>query len=187
MIRLTILKDKKMKALKYVMMVLILLITVPALAQPPMLPMGGPGGSGPMREKVRERIRTMKIWKLSEDVGLTAQQSEQFFPIYNKYQKALDDIEAKRADIIDRLDTLANNPGSSDKEINNAMAALYDIPRQMMAERDKFIKDISGILPLQQQAKLAVFEERFKQQLQEFIRDIRRGNERGAGMGNQHD
>jgi hypothetical protein len=129
----------------------------------------------------------MKIWKLTEDVGLTSQQSEQFFPVYNKYQKALDDIEAKRADLIDRLETLANNPGSSDKEINEAMAALNDIPRQMIAERDKFLKDISVILPLQQQAKLAVFEERFKQQLQEFIRDIRRGNERGAGMGNQHD
>jgi hypothetical protein len=183
MIRLTILRDKKMKSLKYLMATLIIFAAVPALAQPPMLPMGGLDG-GPMREKVRERIRTMKIWKLTEDVGLTSQQSEQFFPIYNKYQKALDDIEAKRADIIDRLDTLANNPGSSDKEINNAMAALYDIPRQMMAERDKFLKDISGILPLQQQAKLVVFEERFKQQLQEFIRDIRHGNDRGAGIGN---
>jgi hypothetical protein len=65
------------------------------------------------------------------------------------------------------------------------MAAVNDIPRQMLAEREKFLKDISTVLPLQQQAKLAVFEERFKQRLQEFIRDMRQDNKGGRMRDNQ--
>lgn len=170
-----------MRFIKYLVAFLVLTAAAVTLAQPP--PPMGPEG-GPMREKVRERIHTMKIWKLTEEVGLTSEQSEKFFPVYNKYQKALEDLESKRADLVDRLENLTNATGSSDKDINDAMAALNDIPRQMLVERDKFQKDISVILPLQQQAKLAVFEERFKQRLQEFIRDIRQQYRGGRGMGN---
>jgi predicted nucleic acid-binding Zn-ribbon protein len=168
-----------MKVIKYLIALLILASATITSAQPP--PPMGPEG-GPMREKVRERIHTMKIWKLTEEVGLTSEQSEKFFPVYNKFQNALEDIESKRADLVDRLEQLTNASGSSDKEISDAMAALNDIPKQMLAERDKFQKDISDILPLQQQAKLAVFEERFKQRLQEFIRDIRQ-QYKGRGLG----
>lgn len=170
-----------MKLNKYLIGLLVIVSAAMAAAQPP--PMGpGPMG-GPMRAKVRERIQTMKVWKLTEAVGLTSEQSEKFFPVYNKYQKALEDIDFKRIDLVDRLEKLSNTPGASDKEINDAMAALNDIPRQTLAERDKFAKDVSPILSLSQQAKLAVFEERFKQQLQQFIREIRREYDRGGPMG----
>jgi hypothetical protein len=169
-----------MKPGKYLMAFAVLAWTGITLAQPP--PPMGPGG-GPMRERVRERIQTMKIWKLTEAVGLTPQQSEQFFPIYNKYQKALEDLESRRIDLVNSLERLAGDPKTSEKVIGDTMAALNDIPRQVLAERDKFLKDISPILPLQQQAKLAVFEERFKQQLQQFIREIRREYNRSPRMG----
>ncbi len=169
-----------MKSGKYLMAFVILAWAGIALAQPP--PPMGPGG-GPMRERVRERIQTMKIWKLTETVGLTSEQSERFFPIYNGYQKAVEDLEFRRADLVDHLEQLVDKSNPSEKEISDTMAALDDIPRQILAERDKFFKDISPILPLQQQAKLAVFEERFKQQLQQFIREIRREYNRNPRMG----
>jgi Spy/CpxP family protein refolding chaperone len=168
-----------MKLGEYLMALAVLASAGAISAQPP--PMG-PGG-GPMRERVRERIQTMKIWKLTEAVGLTSKQSEQFFPIYNRYQKALEDLEFRRGQLVDQLERLVGNSNSSDEEISDTMAALNDIPRQILAERDKFFKDISPILPLEQQGKLAVFEERFKQQLQQFIREVRREYNRNPGMG----
>ncbi len=172
-----------MRFAKYLatLIVLVSATTLQAQPPPPMGPMGGPMG-GPMRERVRERIRTMKVWKLTEYVGLTSEQSEKFFPIYNKYQTTLEDIEAKKMDLVDRLGKLVDTTGASNREIENAMAELNDIPNQMISERDKFFKEVSPILPLEQQAKLAVFEERFKQQLQQFIREIRRDDNRGGGM-----
>jgi len=162
-----------MRVSKWFVFIPVLLFAGYTLAQPPPPPPPGPEG-GPMREKARERIQTMKIWKLTEEVGLTPKQSERFFPLYNKHQKALEDIEAKRADLIDRLDKLVNDSTSSDKNLQEVMASLKDIPRQISEENDRFIKDVSPILTSRQQAKLVVFEERFRQRLQDFIRDIRR-------------
>jgi Spy/CpxP family protein refolding chaperone len=148
-----------------------------AAAQPPPSPEGGP-----MREQLREKIRTMKIWKLTEEVGLTPEQSEKFFPVYNKHEKALEEIEIRRNELTDRLERMTNSSEASDKEIAELTVELSDIPRAILAERDRFMKEIAAILPVRQQAKLMVFEERFKQRLQEFIRDIRRQG-RGPRMG----
>jgi Spy/CpxP family protein refolding chaperone len=170
-----------MKTGKYLMALMVLTWSGVVVAQPP--PPMGPRGAQ-MRQRVQERIQTMKIWKLTEAVGLTPEQSQQFFPIYNKHQKAMEDLESKRMELVDRLEHLANDTNLSEKEISDTMAALNDIPRQVQAERDKFNMEISPILPLQQRAKLAVFEERFKQQLQQFIREIRREYNNGPRMGN---
>jgi hypothetical protein len=159
------------------LMIIALILFSPQLlpAQPPPFD----DGPGPTREKVRERINTMKIWKLTEAVGLTSEQSEKFFPLYNKHQLAMDEIMNRRGEFIDKLDTLTNNSKASDQEIQKAMDDLKSIPRQINAELDRFYKEIAGVLPLRQQAKLAVFEDRFLQRLQEFARDVRRDKRGG--------
>ena len=162
----------------YKLMIITMILLTPQLlpAQPPP---DGPLEGGPMREKVRERINTMKIWKLTEEVGLTAEQSEKFFPIYNKHQKAMDEIMSRRGELVDKLDTLTNSDKATDQEILKAMDDLRSIPQQMNDEIDRFYKEVAGVLPLRQQAKLAVFEDRFLQRLQEFARDVRRENRGG--------
>ena len=152
------------------LLIILLILISPQLlpAQPP------PFEGGPMKEKVRERINTMKIWKLTEAVGLTSEQSEKFFPLYNKHQKAMDEIMTRRGELIDQLEELTNSKTTSDQDIQKAMSDLESIPRQITEEKKRFYQEIAGILPLRQQAKLAVFEERFFQKLQEFVRDVRR-------------
>jgi hypothetical protein len=159
----------KTRLIKYSLLTAVLLAVNLSIAQPP------PDSfeNGPMREKVRDRIRTMKIWKLTEAVGLTTEQSEKFFPIYNKYQQKIDAIMHDRDRLLDKLEMLTNQNGASDKDVLDAMAQLKDIPDQMTVERERFLKEVTPILSLNQQAKLMVFEERFMQRLQEFVRDIR--------------
>ena len=170
------------QTLKGLIFLILLIFAGAAIAQPPMGPppggFGGPEG-GPMRERLRQRVQTMKIWKLTEAVGLTSEQSEKFFSIYNNHQKAMEAIEDKRFELVNRLDTLSNDPKSSDQKINEIIGQLSDTPQQVSAERDRFFKEISSVLSQRQQAKLIVFEDRFRQQIQDFIRDVRR--ERGGG------
>lgn len=167
-------------------LLIILIFTGRAFAQPPMGPPGGFGSpeGGPMRERLRQRLETMKIWKLTEAVGLTSEQSEKFFPLYNKHQKAMEAIENRRIELVNRLDTLSDDPNSSDQKINEIIGQLSDIPQQVSAERERFFKEISSLLSERQQAKLIVFEERFRQQLQDFIRNVRR-ERRGDNMGDE--
>lgn len=172
-----------MREARPALFILIMLMAATVFAQPP--GMQGPPG-GPMRERIREKVKTMKVWRLTEAVGLTPEQSEKFFPIYNKHQDAIEALEMKRNEITDKLGKLANDPNSSNEEIVESVKQLMDLGKQSMMEREKLVNDISGVLDERQMAKWLVFEERFKQRMQEIIQDIRR-DFKGGGMRNRDD
>jgi Spy/CpxP family protein refolding chaperone len=156
-----------MRIIKYFITILILSSPV-ALSQP------GPGpGQGPMREKIRQRIRTIKIWQLTETVGLTPEQSERFFPIYNKHQKAMQNLESEKHEAIQRLNSLTDDPDASDDDIRKAMTEFDDFVRRSMELRRDFMDEVSTALSLRQQGKLLAFEEMFKRRMQKIIEDIR--------------
>ncbi len=166
-----------MRTIKYLIAILI-------LASPPVLSQPGPGqGPGPMREKIRQRIKTIKIWQLTEAVGLTPEQSERFFPIYNKHQDVLQSLEKEEQEAFRRLNLLADDPDASDEDISEAMMRIGELARRSMEMRQDYMEEVSKVLSLRQQSKLLVFEEMFKKRLRETIEDIRR-DFRGRRMRN---
>lgn len=156
-----------MKNIGYLAMVTFLLLTSTVVAQP------GPGGPM-MREKIRERIKTIKIWRMTEVVGLTSEQSEKFFPIYNQHQKGFEEFEKRRLDLLKNLDEISGTTDVSDEEIEKMFERLADLDKQILQHKHDFLKKLSGVISIGQQARLMIFEERFNRNLQETIRDIRR-------------
>lgn len=158
-----------MRTIRYFIAILILSSQM-ALSQP------GPGqgpGPGPMREKIRQRIKTIKIWQLTDAVGLTPEQSERFFPIYNKHQEAMQNLEIEKREALKRLNSLTDDPDASDDDINKSMMEINDFIRRSMEMRQDYMKDVSTVLLLRQQGKLLAFEEMFKKRMQKIIEDIR--------------
>lgn len=165
-----------MKYIKYSIIVFAAMVASLAYAQPGQGP--GPGrwdDNGPRREKMRERLETIKIWQLTDAVGLTSEQSKEFFPIYSKFQKDHEKIEDKRRSIIDSLDELSAKDQVSESDIKKTLDDLTATESEFATLRTRFIKDISGVLTVKQVAKLVVFEDRFRQRLQDNIRAIRGG------------
>ena len=145
----------------------------------------GPGpGAGPMREQIKERIKTIKIWRLTEAVELTSEQSEKFFPIYNAFQDALDGLEREKQETLQQLDTMTRDPEASDKDIRNLIAEVGEFDNRSAEIQKKFFGDVLQVISTRQLGKLLVFEENFKRRLQETIRDIRR--EFGGGRMREH-
>ena len=157
-----------MRTIKYLIAILI-------LSSPAVLSQPGPGhGPGPMREKIRQRIKTVEIWQLTEAVGLIPEQSERFFPIYNKHREAMQNLKIEKQEALKRLNSLTYDPMSSDDDISKAMKEIDDFPRRSIEMRQDYMEEVSTVLSFRQQGKLLVFEENFKRKLQEIMRDIRR-------------
>jgi len=165
-----------MKSIRF-MILAVLLSPVLSFSQGP-----PPAEDMPMRAKIRERLQTVKIWRLTEEVGLTSEQSEKFFPLYNQHQKAIDELEIKRGEILNRLENLAENDNSQNSEISDAMAAFERSSQDLIQEKVRFFNELSKVLDTRQKARWLVFEERFKQRIQEIIQDIRREFRGGKGM-----
>ncbi len=163
-----------MRTFKYSLLILLTVFISQPLAQP------GPGfrpgeGRGPGHEKMRERIKTIKIWQLTEAVDLTTEQSEKFFPIYNKHQNGREKLEEEKLSLLRKLGEMTEKSDISDSEIKKTLDELTEIDNRLIGLRKNFIEDVSGVLSIKQIAKLLVFEEMFMRRLQENIRDIRRG------------
>jgi len=164
-----------MRAIRIITLVLFLGLASAAFCQPLFdPPFGGPAG-GPRRERIRERIKTIKIWKLTEDLNLSEKQSEQFFPVYNKFQIEREEIENRRQEIFMELNNLTLKENPSEEEINSLLDRLDDIDREMNTKRVEFRKKLANILTTRQIGRLYVFEVLFRRQIQEIIRDARMG------------
>ena len=157
-----------MKKYKYLVVMAVLLFAAQAMAQP------GPGGGPKMRERMKERIKTIKIWKLTEEVNLTSEQSEKFFPVYNEFQNNFMEHERKHFEMMRELSELADLSDVADEKILEKMKILEASRDDFEKLHSKFQQDISSILSVRQQAKLMIFEEHFKRRIQETIDGIRR-------------
>ncbi|MCD6161117.1 MAG: hypothetical protein J7K40_01740 [candidate division Zixibacteria bacterium] len=163
-----------MRALKLIMIVFILSMTVKALSQPyPDEFFDGPV-KGPGHERIRERIKTIKIWKLTEELNLTEEQAENFFPAYQKHQGEREGINAERKELLKQLDGQTKKENADDKEIIRLLDQLENLNRQMNEKRIEFRRKLEGILTTRQLGQLVIFELRFQHQIREIIRDTQK-------------
>ncbi len=171
-----------MKLYKILIVVLALGMTTDIFAQrwgdfPP----GDPPGDHPMREQMRQRIETLKVWKLTEDLNLTPEQSEKFFPAYKQFNDSRKAIEEERRTVFDQLDLLTGEDKPDDKKINELLDKLDNFDQRINDLRVKFRQDLNGILTTQQIGRLYVFEVEFMRHIQDIMRDARK-EMRGKGF-----
>ena len=162
-----------MKTIRYSLIIMAAVLVAVSFGQPP-----GPGPwgeNGPRREKMRQRIKIIKISQLTEAIDLTSEQSEKFFPIYNEHQKQHEKLEEKRQEVIEKLHELGEKENPAESEIRDKIDELTALDSRFASLRGDFIKDISGVLSIKQVAQLMVFEHNFMRRIRENVRDIRRG------------
>lgn len=154
-------------------------VTLAQLIEAPM-PMGQKGG--PMRDQVKDRIKTIKMWKLTEKLDMDETQSQRFFPIYNKFFDTWESIQISRGQVIQKLDDLVEKEGASESDINVQLNKLDSLDRAGQAARDKFRNDVKSILTTRQIGQLYVFEVKFMMEMRDIIGDARqemRGRRQG--------
>jgi len=150
--------------------ILIILATV-AHAQP----QRGPNAPQDRREAVKKKIRAMRAYTLTEELGLDEKAASKLFPILAKWDDVTDKLLQVRVDIQRRLTSGATtDPKQLDKLIDEAVAnqkSFWDLEEKRLAELRK-------VLTPAQTARLLVvlpaFERKIQNQLKRAIN--RRGN-----------
>jgi Spy/CpxP family protein refolding chaperone len=160
-------------------------MTSAAWAQPMEPPPGMGRFGGPRREQVRDRIKTIKVWKLTEKLDLTEAQSQRFFPVYNKFFDIRDTIEMQKSQGIQKLDDLTNKENPSESEINKQFNKLDSLDQAIQDAKIKFRNNLKDILSTRQIGQLYVFEVRFMMEMRDIIGDVKqemRGKRQGRDL-----
>lgn len=135
-------------------------------------------------EKMRERIETLRVWKMIEFLDLTPEQSDEFLPLLRKFQKAQKQLDMAKKELFGELKDELESEEPDEQELKNIMNELEKNKEAAENERNDFLINSRKTLSTIQQARLLLFEHRFEGELRETLRKLRmkhrpRGFEQG--------
>lgn len=122
------------------------------------------------REQLAKRIKQLQMWKLTERLNLTEEQSMKFFPRYNRYQDDLTDAVQNLQQRLARLQEL-NQSNAKESDLDNEIKAVISERKQVSDVLPKYLGEFREVLTAKQTADLILFE-------RDFLRDITEALER---------
>lgn len=146
----------------------------PAAAQPPTPPSDRHSGMVPNWRggtNPENRLEMLRIWKLSEFLGLDQKQATQFFPALQSHRETMRGIDSSIVVLHKSIFDQVNQKEVSQAQVNVWRAKLLDLQHQKSVQEQSFLKSLPQYLTPEQQAKYLVFEWRFQQMLRNAIRE----------------
>jgi len=138
---------------KYILLTAIMMLTVSALmAQNPNERKRGD------RSEMMEKIKAKKAAYLTTKMDLSPAQAEKFWPVYNSYEKQMDELKSSYTRSLD-LDSL------SDAEVENYILKDFEKRQKFLDLNREAFDDYKKILPMKQIAKLKLAEREFTKEV----------------------
>ncbi len=119
----------------------------------------------------REKIEAMKVAFITNELQLTPEESQSFWPLYNNFKKeleALRPIPTKRPD----LDNI------SDEQAQAMLNTMMEREAKMLDVKQRYIQKASQVLPPSKVLKLFIAEKKFKRRLIQHLAKTKRNRKR---------
>ena len=121
----------------------------------------------------RERIKTLKVAFITEQLGLTSSEAQEFWPIYNAHDDKLEKIRT-----IEREQFVGIQKDMSvvsDTEAQKMVATFIELQSQKQEIEKQFIEDLKSVISAKKIILLFRAENNFKKRLLQQMNKRRRG------------
>lgn len=113
------------------------------------------------RKQGAERINAAKVAFFTQQLDLSVDEAQKFWPIYNEYNK---EVEAARNAV--RMATMTmNNPEKKADELKAALKSYSDAQKKEAQLTEQYINKLLKVLPVEKVAKVFTTEDMFRMQL----------------------
>ena len=123
------------------------------------------------RGKKNEKIKTLKIAHISNELNLTTEEAEKFWPIYNEHERSMMNIRHElrskskfRPDSAEKL---------TDDEANELIESILSMKTAELTFQRELISNLKGVVPPVKILKLERAERTFREMLIKELRDRR--------------
>ena len=123
----------------------------------------------------KEKIMSEKIAFLTMEMGITPEEAQVFWPVYNQVDKERDEAIRNVFRSYKAVED-AVAAGKGEKELNKLLDEYLEALKTQGEVEQKAYKDYAKVLPVEKLAKLYVAEEKFRRQ---HIRRLHGGNRSG--------
>lgn len=126
------------------------------------------------RRSKEERIQALKVAFITEELSLTPEQSQGFWPLYNELQDKLKELKKNR---IKRPDI----DNMSDAELEKLLENQLKTEEEKLALNRAYSQRFKKVLTIRQVVKLTQSERRFRKELLQRAKERREGGGRRRG------
>ncbi len=137
-------------------------------AQRPDLPRRG----GPPNKEMAEKIQVERIAFFSEKIGLTTEEAQLFWPVYNEMDNKRTELFDEKASIVKRF--INDGDNVSEKELTELLNRLVTVQQEEAKLPADYDPRFRKILSDKKVMKLYVAEMEFRNYLLQKVRVIRR-------------
>ena len=127
-------------------------------------------------EELRERIVTLRNWRLMEVLDLKGARAERVFSILKGFDRRREELIRERRRLIHKLNQLLKEGDT--EEINRTLKRLLDTEISIAKLKKEELNALSEVLSPEERARYLLFIERFSRELKRLIGIERRGLKR---------
>ena len=131
------------------------------------------------KERVRQRIETLRMWKLTKDLELDEKTSAQLFPVLNRYDKKRAEMERAMHDSMKELRESLRE--KREGQLRGILDRVEQNHKGMQSLRDAEWEELKKILTIEQQARYVIFLQEFDREMRRIITEARGRRHEGSG------
>ncbi|MEM6686862.1 MAG: hypothetical protein AAF617_13845 [Bacteroidota bacterium] len=121
--------------------------------------------------KIRDKIKKLKIAFFTENLDLTTEEAQQFWPVYNAYDDLNHELRSKGMNRLKR--DIQRNPNMSESEASAILDKFQSIEKQVYENNVNLIAKLRKFLPAKKIIRLKKAERDFNKDLMKQFRDRR--------------
>jgi predicted signal transduction protein with EAL and GGDEF domain len=141
------------------LIILLMAFSFDAYSQPPR----GGRKLGQQRQQKKERVKQLKIAYFTEELELTEDEAEKFWPVYNEMEQKMKDEKKKKNAATNAIKTGIDT--LSDSEIETKMKEALDARIQEAEVQKEYLLKIGDVIGFKKAAKVVSLEAQFKREL----------------------
>ena len=116
------------------------------------------------RGQSAERIKAMRVAFITNELQLTTDESQQFWPLYNEYEQKQKEVQKKFKPTKQVLQM-------NDTELEQQLEKNLQMEEELLALKRTYIGELKEVLPIRKIAMLQRAENRFKEELVKQLRE----------------
>lgn len=114
-----------------------------------------------------EKMENMIVWRLTDDLDLTTDQAEKFFPRFRDHRKSLEEVGKQEREMIANIDREKLNK----KDVKNTIEEISKLRQKRIELESEFVLGLDDILAPDQMMRLGIFKQRMMMEMRGEMRD----------------
>ena len=129
-----------------------------------------------------EKVRSLKIAYITQELELTAKEAEKFWPVYNEYDRKIRGLERNERMKVRTIIKESNGyKNLTDNQADEILNRIYKIERQIFDTKKEMDQKLSKVISKKKILRLKHIEREFVRNLMNRLRSRKR-----KAMGNMH-